>query len=121
MTWEEIEEKYCPLEIDKGWFKIVEPLFNYIEQYNADKESDENLTEEGEIGHKIQVFQCKEKFGTLRFYTNYAPEELDNLIKEAERKSTITCEICGEPGTLHHRNYWLKTLCKDCANKFGYE
>lgn len=121
MTWEEIEEKYCPLEIDRGWFKIVEPLFNYIEQYNADKKSDENLTEEGEIGHKIQVFQCKEKFGTLRFYTNYAPEELDNLINEAERKSAVTCENCGEPGTLHHRNYWLKTLCKNCANKFGYE
>ena len=31
MTWEEIEEKYCPLEIDKGWFNIVEPIFEYIE------------------------------------------------------------------------------------------
>ena len=33
LSWEEIEQKYCPLEIDKGWFNIVEPIFEYIENF----------------------------------------------------------------------------------------
>ena len=80
LSWEEIEQKYCPLEIDKGWFNIVEPIFEYIE--NANKENN------GENSPKIEVHQCKEKFGTLRFYTTNATEELNNL---AMIKRLITC------------------------------
>lgn len=112
LSWEEIEQKYCPLEIDKGWFNIVEPIFEYIE--NANKENNE------ENSPKIEVRQCKEKFGTLRFYTTNATEELNNLIKEAERLSWNTCEVCGKPGKLRHRNYWLKTVCDKCAEEYGY-
>lgn len=99
------------LEIEEGWHQLVQPLFDYIEKYNHEKEDSE----------KIRVKQCKEKFGTLRFYTTNDTEELDNLIKEAEQKSAVTCECCGKPGKLRSRNYWLKTLCDNCAKELGYE
>jgi hypothetical protein len=38
---------------------------------------------------------------------------------EAEHASAITCECCGEPGSLHH-NYLVKTLCARCAETLGY-
>lgn len=42
--------------------------------------------------------QVKEKFGTLRFYMDYATDEMYKLIEEAEAKSAITCELCGAFG-----------------------
>lgn len=124
MTWEEIENKYGPLEIGKGWYEVVKPLFEFIEKYNADKKSFEKFTEEDkESGAvpKIQIHQIKEKFGGLRFYTGYAPKEFDDLVEEAEDLSYEVCEECGKPGhTRKNEWYWLCTLCDECAKKYGY-
>lgn len=63
--------------------------------------------------------QVKEKFGTLRFYMSSSNDKIEKLIDEAERKSAITCEECGEPGVLRGGG-WLKTLCdKHATEKDG--
>lgn len=66
------------------------------------------------------VKQCKEKFGTLKYY--YRPsrdgvaEQMNELIRAAYAESAVTCELCGEPGTLHRsRIGWATTLCANCA------
>lgn len=85
------------VECDKGWAKLYEPLLLICE-------------EEG-----VTVFQVKEKFGGLRFYVDIGDNELlGEMIDTAEIMSLNTCEMCGEPGTLKHRGYWLKTLCDSC-------
>lgn len=55
--------------------------------------------------------QVKEKFGTLRFYmTSYLPG-MDELIDAAEEQSSVTCEVCGQPGSLDPDYGWHLTLC----------
>lgn len=50
----ELKEPYelFGVECDKGWYHIINPIFDYIEKYN--KENPDN---------KIKVLQVKEKFG----------------------------------------------------------
>lgn len=42
------------LEIGEGWYPLVEPLFEYIEEYNKTTDV------------PIKVLQVKEKFGGLK-------------------------------------------------------
>lgn len=60
--------------------------------------------------------QIKEKFGTLRFYMTHYTDKIDEIIKEAEKKSRITCEYCGKPGELRDDG-WLFTLCDECEKE----
>lgn len=65
------------------------------------------------IGWNKEICQIKEKFGTLRFYTNGLPEEGWKIIEEATNKSSITCEYCGKSGQLRNKS-WMQTLCDKC-------
>ena len=57
--------------------------------------------------------QVKEKFGTLRFYMTSYTKQMDKAIGEAERKSAITCELCGKKGKLNKEG-WITCLCTKC-------
>lgn len=82
----------------EGWRDIVHRLYASIEAVSP--------------GHKI--LQIKEKFGGLRYYVavdNYA--DVDALIRDAEAESFMTCEDCGQPGTLRIDRVWRSTLCDE--------
>lgn len=91
------------VECSSGWEKLYQPLIDKVAALGG------------------QVFQVKEKFGSLRFYydLNDATEEdkksLAMMVDRAEGLSTVTCEQCGEPGTLAYRHGkpmgWMRTLC----------
>jgi hypothetical protein len=89
-------------ECGDGWFKILEELCEKV----------------GSVpGFKFA--QIKEKFGTLRIYYDGPENESDHQIvsqavDEAERKSSITCETCGEKAKLENQSGWLVTECKTC-------
>jgi hypothetical protein len=83
-------------ECGDGWFELVRDLSEKLEP------------------HGVEAIQVKEKFGGLRFYlVGGAPDEVWDLIDEAETKSEKICELCGEPGTLRGKG-WVKTLCSAC-------
>ncbi|HWJ49863.1 MAG TPA: hypothetical protein VNR42_02520 [Solirubrobacteraceae bacterium] len=45
------------------------------------------------------------------------------LVHAAEMRASVTCELCGVAGQLHHtpaRAPWYKTLCPACAKREGY-
>jgi len=81
---------------------------------------------------QITVVQVKEKYGTLRFYTNTMgalvneddPKEwvvdhvMDGIIAHACYKSGMTCEICGERGR-RYTSGWHTTLCDKHAKERG--
>jgi len=83
-------------DVEPGWKHLVEPLVSECKKRG------------------VKIAQVKEKFGTLRFYTyGHEDEELSKLIREAEKKSAVTCEFCGKPGTLDDSGGWWKTTCPD--------
>lgn len=88
--------------INDGWIPIVQKLIEDINRLSGDLD--------------VNVVEIKEKFGTLRFYVDGSSKEIDELIDEAELKSSITCDLCGQPGELR-RGGWLRTLCDECHNK----
>lgn len=105
------------LTLDKGWYKLV------IDTHKKLKYIDANY----------QIHQIKEKFGGLRYYyqSSFPYRSMQNeimqaIVNNAEQAAERTCEICG---TCHYkakvetkvRNYWFKTLCRDCATEQGYE
>ena len=73
------------IECGEGWSKLYQPIIDYIEEYNKDKEGED----------KIEIWQIKEKFGFLTIYVSRNTDELRKMIKDAEAKSYHTCEICG--------------------------
>jgi hypothetical protein len=81
---------------DKGWYGIIKRLI-------------EDLIE---LGWNKQICQVKEKFGGLRFYINSGSEEVWQRIQLAESASYITCEKCGELGSLR-KGGWIATLCDE--------
>lgn len=97
-------------DCDDGWFDLLlECVIGLEAEINKLPEDAQNT---------ITATQVKEKFGTLRFYLSGFTDKMDAIIAEAERKSGVTCEMCGKPGKRRGRN-WISTLCQDCSdNKY---
>ena len=88
-----------------GWFPLLYKLSIQLENYIS------SLPEDAQsIVYAVQV---KEKFGTLRFYMSSYSEEMDAYIVAAEKESSKTCEVCGNPGITLGES-WLSTLCLSC-------
>ena len=110
----ETEALKCPhvifgIECGKGWKDLYQPIIHYIEDYNKDKEGDD----------KIEILQIKEKFGGLRFYTNFVTQELTDMIDEAESKSYHTCEACGRYIKAPIiENHWIYSECQECHSEW---
>lgn len=99
---------YWGFECGEGWFNIIFNLSNKIEAIAQE------LKKNGiPIDNLPKASQVKEKFGTLRFNVHNTSNEIQQLIAEAEEKSAITCDSCGELGSLR-KNGWLRTLCDKC-------
>jgi len=106
-----------------GWFNIIWDLCIDLKEINRKRilnmRNDikaKKLLQNESI--KLKVFQIKEKFGTLRFYTNSVSEEELKRIRKAELDSSHVCEFCGKEGKLR-KTVWIKTLCDDCYKKFN--
>ena len=92
-------------ECEDGWFDLIDGLCKQIV----------------EASPETRASQVKEKYGTLRFYVDRYTDKVDNIIQEAEERSSYTCEVCGQLGQLCHSGLWLKTLCEDCRVQLGYQ
>lgn len=64
--------------------------------------------------------QIKEKFGTLRAYIDASgfrdeasQDKVRDFLEQASLASSITCENCGQPGSLRDTG-WIHTYCDDC-------
>ena len=95
------------LEHGLGWLGIIHTLHNRLAPLQPD--------------YRLQ--QIKKKFGTLRYYCTFpsagSKEAFDQvllLIQGAEQQTSVTCEICGEPGRLTSEG-WSKVRCSDCMAK----
>ena len=104
------------LSCGTGWYPLLDELDTMISYLAPNNE----------------LYQVKEKYGTLRFYIGGPSKDkitsdiVDNLIQYATEISSITCETCGAAryGKIRTRydetvalrdNGWMKTLCNPCA------
>lgn len=101
-------------ECDDGWFDLIWKLCEDIEKLLEEAKNNSEL--DPEFG-EFEVIQVKEKFGSLRFYTNWENGPIGDRIVEAENESAKTCEMCGRPGKLDSTSGWIKTVCDDCSNR----
>ena len=101
--------KMFGVECEEGWNELILPLFDYVEKYNSDKLDSE----------KIEILQVKEKFGGLRFYTNFVDKTLDEMIRKAESESYLVCEKCGSRENIGYTEGWIKTCCLNCAKELA--
>lgn len=101
------------ISCSRGWYPIVIELDQALAAIDPDYE----------------VHQCKEKLGGLRYYFGASEgvseanrQRMRELVRAAEARCEVACELCGEPGVRHARSSgWLKTLCPSCAAGANYE
>ena len=84
--------------VGPGWSKIIDNLYDHKPR-------------------SVYVLQVKEKYGGLRYYTGGVPPEFDKLIDEAEARSEVTCEACGEPGSIDWTRGWQSCRCPKCRKE----
>ena len=97
--------KLFGIECGEGWSKLYQPIIDYIEEYNNDKEGED----------KIEIWQIKEKFGLLTIYVSKKTDELRKMIEDAEAKSYHICEICGKHiNKPIIENHWIYPMCRKC-------
>lgn len=95
------------IDVSDGWYNILDVLCHNI-QSHIDRN---NLPQ-------VQATQIKEKYGGLRFYTNFSDEYIDGLIDMAANMSYRTCEYCGNPGKSNDEG-WIVTLCDPCRKQYN--
>lgn len=110
------EGPVIPSGLLPGWARLVNALLTEIDGLLTDEQA-----------QRFEVWQIKEKFGTLRFYwklqdsESAPPDEvlLNTRIMErvrvAERESATVCERCGAPGALGEDKGWWRVRCGACA------
>lgn len=89
-------------ECGDGWYDLIDSLCGTIQNY-IDYNQHLNVPQ-------IEVVQVKEKYGTLRFYTQGINEKIDGMIWFAESMSGRICEECGNPGKIRGKG-WVYTSC----------
>lgn len=117
-------------ECDDGWFDIIYNLCDHLQKH---VDGYRMGNQEG-TWRPLQVIgvQVKEKYGTLRFYTNglclikdgdpesyMRHEEMEGIISHACFLSGKTCEMCGDKGKKRGFG-WIKCLCNKCAKELDY-
>lgn len=112
MTWQkELNDKRVKA---KGWYGCIAP----------DGWKEIVLKADNMLAHidpDYEIYQIKEKFGTLRYYfgSRYAHSTIQAQIMNAittwaEHRSQYVCESCGKWGELRDERHWIVTLCDTC-------
>jgi len=91
----------------RGWEPLIRELSEILEKFNR---------ENPEI--PIKATQVKEKYASLRFYVNSAPDPLWDLISTYEDRSEKICEECGKESSGPRGKGWIRTLCEDCWKEY---
>ena len=86
-----------------GWYPLVEKLLLDIRALPKDD-------------GMVRVNQIKEKFGGLRVYVEVSgsddfKERVRDMIEQAEKEASHTCEFCSDPGVLR-TSEWMRVTCE---------
>ena len=70
--------------------------------------------------NRLRIYQLKEKYGSLRCYTNSVPNEVQEVLDKFEFISQYVCDNCGSPHAIVVDCYgWYLPKCKKCWEKLN--
>ena len=98
--WTEIES------MPKGWY-----IAFGIQMLNELK--DFFLLKNERFLYQYMITNIKEKWGGLRWYDNGILKGGYEIINKYEKLSYETCLVCGQPGKIDSREYWVFPVCFD--------
>jgi hypothetical protein len=85
------------LQISEGWYKMTIELIKELNNNGWDK----------------KVTCIKEKYASLKFYTNHPYEStIHNIIEKYEKKSEHVCETCSNRGEIRYNSGWEYVACR---------
>lgn len=88
------------------WINNKLGLFSYILECFPEKKE-----------FQVEAVQVKEKYGSLRFYTNASDDTIDGMIWLAEVMSANICACCGSNEKISITEGWISYLCPKCKRK----
>jgi hypothetical protein len=107
---EEFDYTYLSLEIPVGWTKLFLQMCSDIKP----------LLEKEGIMDDFYFLQVKEKYNTLRCYSNgAASQEVEDIITKYEHMAYYICTQCGSPATYETQGYWA-SFCEDCIQNINH-
>jgi len=100
-----IKESCMPwgIETGNGWYWLIDQLCESIQSY----------IDHNDKGNQLEATQVKEKYGSLRFYTNGESDIIHGMIWLAERMSEYICEECGSTEDVQQTEGWIVSLCPE--------
>lgn len=106
------------VECDDGWYFLIDLLCEKI-QYHIDTHNSYDKEYQGGKNQieQVKTLQMKEKFGNYRTYVSGGDRYTEGMIDFAESLSDKICEECGSNQNIGHTSGWIKTVCKNCAEK----
>ena len=107
---EDFDYSYTELDaMPDGWRKAFG-----LQMCNELKEALEKINKINEF----RIEQIKEKFGELRFYTNWINDDINKIINKYEVISRRTCICCGKPATQITTG-WISPFCDECVENIN--
>jgi len=97
------------IDCGDGWYNLIYTLCYSIQNHIKYHTGSNDI--------QLNVIQCKEKFGGLRFYFQGGDDLIRGMIYFAESLSMTICEKCGCPGEPVTIQGWIKTLCENHKDK----
>lgn len=94
-------------ELPTGWRELILQMCEEIKKVLIEKYPD--------LLTKYYVVQAKEKYGTLRWYTNIYVEELEEIATKYAILSQYVCIRCGKATTIVSKD--IKFLCSKCYER----
>lgn len=71
--------------------------------------------------NKLYTFrfdQIKEKYGSLRLYSNWVTDEISEILMKYEHLSEHVCIQCGKVNVPMVYDSWISPYCKNCFDRF---
>ena len=107
------------VSVGDGWYHIIDSMLTCIEyeirhvETNRDWRIKNNQLVDLPEVPKVEFYDIKEKFGTLRIYCTGTNARIAGIVSMAEHISHYTCEDCGNIGKSRGGS-WIRTLCNEC-------
>lgn len=132
MTNQELIEKYPWLRINNRWTNeyidgaegteldlMPDGWRKAFGEQMCEEINTELLTWPQEEREKFRIIDIKEKWASLRFYTNLVTPNLNKIIQKYTLLSRFTCIYCGKPALWISRG-WYMPFCQKCADEQYY-